>query len=517
LLDQPLDLTEPISPRSPIAYRLLLIPALVHLLVHLLTNGNYGMFRDEYYYLACADHLAWGYVDQPPLSIVLLAIWKAVWGDSLTAIRVVPALCGAGLVLLTGMLAAELGARKYGQLLAAVAMAVGVVGLVITGFYSMNALDFIFWTAAYLLLARILRTGQQRNWYWLGLVLACGLLNKIGLLVFGLALVVGLLLARQWAQFRHRQLWLAGGLALAGLLPYLLWNLAHDWPTLEFIRNAKLYKISDLSPLAFISENVLEANPLTLPIWLAGLGWLLLASRAIRWRTLGWIFLAALVILIVQKSKPYYLGAAFPVLMAAGGAAWEGWTRGPRIRWFRYVLLTLVVLGGVVLLPMTVPVLSVADFNTYQQRLGISPETGEDIRGDVMPQYFSDRFGWQEMTDLVAGVYSGLSPAEQAACVILATNYGQAGGVQYRGRGRGLPPVVCLHNNYWLWGPGERDWSVVICVGGSREQLEEYFSEVVEAGRVTAPGAIENGTLVSVCRDLKFPLTETWGYVKLFV
>ena len=82
-------------------------------LVHFLFNGRYGYFRDELYYAACGEHLAWGYVDQPPLVAVLARFARWLLGNSLSALRFFPALAAAAKVLLAGSMARELGGRRF--------------------------------------------------------------------------------------------------------------------------------------------------------------------------------------------------------------------------------------------------------------------------------------------------------------------------------------------------------------------------------------------------------------------
>ena len=501
---------------QPIAWRPLLIIAGVQVLLHLLTNGRYGIFRDEYYYLACAARPAWGYVDQPPLSIWILAAWKAVFGDSVHALRILPALCGAGLIFLTGATAAELGGRRWAQSLAGLAVAMGAAGLVICGFYSMNAFDMLVWIGAYWLLIRILRSGDGRWWPWLGLLLGIGLLNKIGLLVFGVALAIALVATPHRRHLVDRRLWLAGGIALIFLLPYLIWNATHDWATWEFIQNAKQYKISGLSPLVFLKECLLEANPLTVPLWLGGLLWLLLARRARRFRLVGMMFVLTYLILILQKSKPYYLAASFSVLIAAGGVAWENWTDGRRWRWLRWFLAANLLAGFIIFAPMALPLLPLERSVAYMQRLGIVPTPQEVGHDAAAPQYFADRFGWENLAASVAAVCADLPAGERSHCVIVASNYGQAGALEYWAEKYDLPPVYCFHNNYWFWGPPPAT-GVVIAVTYHRKVLDETFAEVSAAGAAETPRALESRIPIWLCRDLQRPMDELWNDLKNFI
>jgi hypothetical protein len=502
-------------PPKPVAWGLLLLPAIAQLLLHVLTNGRFGIFRDEYYYLACAARPAWGYVDQPPFSIWVLTAWKTAFGDSVHSIRILPALCGSGLIVLAGATAAQLGGGRWAQLFAALATAVSVVGLVISGFYSMNCYDLLFWLGAYYLLIRVARTGDGRGWYWMGLVLGLGLFNKIGLLVFGLALVIGLLVTRHRRHFTTPRLYVAGAIAVSFALPYVLWNIANEWAALEFIENAKAGKIVAFSPLDFLVENILEANPATLPLWVGGLAWLFLARRAGRYRLVAVMFVATFAILVAQRSKPYYFAASFPVLMAAGGVAWERWTSGRRWRWIRWVWVVHLLGAGIAVTPMAVPVLSPERTVAYGQRLGITPSAQEVGHTSALPQYFSDRLGWENLARVVSEVYRNLPADERARCVVFGQNYGHAGSLEYWSRRYELPPVYSTHNNYWLWGPPPGA-DVAIVIRGSRERLEQLYEEVVEAGVAESPYAMESRMTIWICRGLKRPIEEIWREAKSY-
>jgi len=502
----------------PVAWGFVLIPAVVQLLLHLFTNGNYGIFRDEYYYLACADRLAWGYVDHPPLSIWILAAWKTVFGASIHSIRLLPALSGSALIVLTGAMAAQLGGGRWAQLFAAVASGIGAAGLVICGFYSMNCYDFLVWTGAYYLLIRIARTDDGAGWLWMGLLLGLGLFNKIGVLVFGAALAAGLVVTKHRRHFTDWRLWAAGGLALLFLLPYVSWNVAHDWPTLEFIENAKRYKIASISPVGFLAENILEANPLTVPLWVGGLIWLFVARPARKFRIVGVMIVLTWVLLVLQKSKPYYFASSIPVMMAAGGVAWERWTEGHRWRGTRWVLLGTLIAGLAIFAPLAVPLMSPAGLDAYQKKLGVVPNTGEvDVSGEL-PQYFSDRFGWEELARTVSEVYRSLPEGERSRAIVIGQNYGQSGALEYWSDRYQLPPVHGNHNNYWIWGPPDVDENtVVIAVNFDREYLEQEFDEVVDAGVAETPWARESRMVVRVCRGLKRPIGEIWDDIQLFI
>jgi len=504
-----------INVAQPLAWRWLIVLAAVQLLAHIFTNGRFGIFRDEYYYLACAARPAWGYVDQPAFSIWALKVWTSAFGDSVHSIRVLPELCGVVLIFLTGATAAQLGGGRWAQLFAGFAVMIGAAGLVICGFYSMNCFDFLFWIGAYCVLIRIARTGDGHTWLWMGLVIGLGLFNKIGIMMFVLAMLVGILATRHRRHFLNPGLYIAGLIALVFLAPYVLWNAAHDWAALEFIRNAQGGKIAAFSPLEYFTENILMANPITVPLWLGGLIWLLLAKRARAFQLVAITFLATYVILILQSSKPYYFAASFPVLMAAGGVAWEQWTRG-RWRWVRWLLVLNLIVGAGVMAPVALPILSPQGTIDYGQRMGIIPKPQEVGHNSELPQYFSDRLGWENLARSVSDIYMSLPAEDRDRCVVMGQNYGHAGSLEYWSRKYDLPPVYSTHNSYWLWGPPPPDTEVVIVIQGSREQLEAIFDEVVEAGTAVTELAIESHMTIWVCRGLRRPLSEIWRDYKSY-
>lgn len=500
------------------AWVLITAIAAVQFVAHLVTNGHYGMFRDEFYYLACADHLDWGYVDQPPLSIALLAAWKAIAGDSVQAIRILPALAGASVVVLAGMLARELGGSRFAQGFAALAAAAAPAYIAMTGFYSMNAFELVVWTAAFYLLARLFNTGQKRIWVPLGLLLGVGLLNKISVFVLGAGIAGGLLLTRWRGQLRSGHLWAGVAIALVLFVPHVIWQVTHGWPTLEFIANAKKYKIAEFTPPAFLLEQLMLMHPILFPLWFAGLGYLLYSRSMAPYRIFGWVFVIALVILVVQKSKPYYLVPAFTPLLAAGSVALERVGRR-RMRWVKPVSVALVAVTGVAIAPLAMPILPVKTLVRYQAAIGLRPSADENSEEAELPQLFSDRLGWREMTGVVASVYEGLPESERERCIIYTGNYGEAGAISYYGRSYGLPRVVSGHNNYFLWGPGEVEPEVLIAIGAGRRGLEQVFEEVTEAAVVDTPYSRpgERGLTVYVARRPKVSLLEGWAATKQFI
>jgi hypothetical protein len=425
--------------------------AFVKLAFHLATARGYGLFRDELYYLASTNHLAWGYVEHPPLSIALLGLSRAVLGDSLIATRFLPAVAGAATVFIAGLIVRELGGGRRAELLAAIAVLIMPTYLAIGHFFSMNSFDIFFWAALSWIAVRALLHGQSRAWLAFGVLAGIGLMNKIsvGFLAFGLTL--GLVLTSQRSHLARPWLWLGGILALLIFLPHLIWQMQYDWPTLEFQANARAEKNLSLSAFQFFSEQVLMANPITLPLWLAGLGGLLFSRRFARLRPLGLVYPILFVLFVTQAGKTYYLTPIYTLLFAAGAVVIE-----PALAWRRWVtpaLATLLVIAGIAILPIAVPVLSPESLIAYTRSIGIAPPALENQEQGALPQIFADMHGWQELVDTVERVAASLPASEREHAVVLATNYGEAGALDVLGPARGLPPVVSGHNSYWFWLP----------------------------------------------------------------
>jgi hypothetical protein len=498
--------------------RMLISLALVTLLIHLGSNGAYGYFRDELYAIACSKHLAWGYVDQPPFSELMLFISGHLLGTSLFALRFLPAVCGALVACLMGLIAREMGGDRFAQALAATAFIVGGVYLAIDNYYSMNCFDHLFWALAIYILVRILKNGDARLWVLFGLVAGLGLENKYSMGFLGLGLIVGLALTPARKHFRIPWLWVGGALAALIFLPHVLWEVRHHFPTAEFIHNVTFKKNLPMTPLAFLEECALEVHPFTLPVWLAGLIYLFFSRQGRKFQVLGWIYVAVLGILLSTHSKPYYFAPAFLILLPAGAVAVSAFLTRPHRNWLKPSYLGVMVLGGILTAPLVLPVLPIETFIRYQSWIGIRPSTGE--RGEEsfkLPQMYADMFGWPEMVAQVAQVYNRLSPEEKADCVIGASNYGEAGAIDFFGKQYALPNAISSHNNYWFWGPGPKPGKLLLVIGGSKEGYERMYEDVQEVATFEHPYARESGAPIFLCRKPKHTLQEIWPRMRSFI
>ncbi|HKH47688.1 MAG TPA: glycosyltransferase family 39 protein [Thermoanaerobaculia bacterium] len=496
------------------------LPTLAAILLHLPFLEKYGWFRDELYYVVCGLHPAFGYVDHPPLvAWIARAVWE-ISGESHAALRLLSVLNGAAVVFLAGWTAREMGGGRFAQELAAVCALTAPVYLFMFHTFSMNPFDVLFWTLGAFVLARILRTGNGRLWLLFGLITGLGLLNKHSILFFGFGVAAGLLLTPERRHLREPWIWLGGAIAAALALPHLLWQIRNGWPTAEFIHNATTYKNVALSPVAFLVEQVMQMNPFAALVWVGGLGWLLLGRSGRPFRLLGWMYVAAFVVLVSQSSKAYYLAPAYPVLFAAGGTALEAGLRQLRQGWLRPALagalLVLVLAGGAIGALLVVPILSIPDLIRYQHALGIQPSAGERQRLGDLPQHFADMHGWPAMVAEVDRVYRSLPPEEQEKAGIFGQNYGEAGAIDVLGRAQGLPPATSGHNNYFLWGP-HASGEVLIVLGGDEEDNRRVCPRLEKAGTVRCDHCMpyEDDLPVWICRGVD--LQGLWPELKEYI
>ena len=345
----------------------------------------------------------------------------------------------------------------------------------------------------------------------LGITLGLGLLNKIGMLWIGLGILVAVALGKHRRWLATRWPWIGGAIASLLFLPYVVWNATHNWAHLEFIRGAVDGKYSGLDAWSFLSGQILIQNPVTLPVWLAGLVFLFTPAGS-RFRAVGIVFLTATLVLLVNgHSKSEYLASAYAGVFAAGGVAWERWLEAPRRRGLRVALAGLVA-AGILLTPVVLPILPVETYIRYANALGIQPSTAESKELAELPQFYADMFGWEEKAAAVAEVYQALPPEERRVAAIYAENYGRAGAIDYFGPRYGLPSAIGGHNNYWLWGPGGATGEVVIYVGGAEEGPASAFESYERAGTAYCDYCMpyEKDIPIWVARRIKRPTQEIW-------
>ena len=490
----------------------------IKIVLHLPVLGRYGYHHDELYFLACGHHLSVGYVDHPPMVPWLARLAHELFGPSLFGLRLLPMLAGALLVMLTVWMAHSLGGGRFAQAVAGVGVLTAPVYVRLANLFCIPAFEVALWMVAFHLLIRILDRSEdgsasghgEKLWPWLGLVAGLGLLTKHSMLFFGFGLVVALALTPHRRHFRSPWLYFGGLIALVVFLPNLIWQMSNDWPTVQFLGGLHENVMSRIPGALFIAGQFLYIGPAAAPIWIAGLGFLF-SPAGRRFRYLGWVWLACFVLLLVLKSKIYYLAPAYPPLLAAGGCMIEKFAKQGR-PWVRPALAVWIATLTLVLLPLSLPVFSIDATESYIRKITFGAfnnlyELTADLRG---------MFGWQERLEAVAEVWHGLSPAEQERAVVLGSDYGNAGAIDYFGAEFGLPSAVSTHMSYHLWGLPDREIDILVAVNVPLRDLEVYYQDI----ELVAERELENVNpwdrefRVYVARKPKADLRREWPGLK---
>jgi hypothetical protein len=441
----------------------------------------YGLFHDELYYWAGAKRLALGYVDHPPLAPWVLAAATALLGDGRLGFRLVPSLCCAGTVLLTGRMARRLGAGGFGQTLAGIGVALMPMSLVIFSFYSVNALEILLWTAATLLLVELVRTGNERLWLGIGAIAGLGLLDKHTFALLAAGLGVGIVTTPLRAWLRSRWPWYGAAVAVILAMPNLVWNARNDWPSLAFYRSRPAVDLPATVPEA-LELQVLGANPANLLVWVPGVLFLLFSRRARAYRPLAIAFLALFVVILLSgHRRADRIAGIYPVVLAAGATFWDQW----RGRWHTGVRIAVtgaLLACGALAVPATLPILSPRAAEAYFEAIREKPEIEAADVGQAIPLYFSGRLWAERFAEAVVEAWEAIPPGEQERAVVLAPHWVFASVVEYYGRDRGLPPVVAPHNAYWFWREEAAGRDVVLSVAIPSDVLSRYFAETREVG-----------------------------------
>ena len=487
--------------------------------------GPYGWFIDELYYRACAQRLAWGYVDHPPLSIAVLALARAPFGDSLLAMRAVPALALAGTALTSSALAQRLGGGGFARALAAVSVLSSPVALLLCSFFSMNAIELLLWPICALVFVELVDRGG-RLWLGFGALLGLAVLNKHTSATFGVVLLAGLLLTPAREQFRTRWPWLGALVAALIIAPNLIWQLRHGWPSLEFYAQAQKLKNIETPALVVLANQALVAGPTALPLAILGVAALLRDRSRKASLALGAGFLALLAALMLSHSSRFErLIGYYPILFAAGATALERIASRGRA-WLQAAALAFIPLGAVALTPISLPLFSLSLTGAYARALGIVPQI-EKNRSGALPQWFADRLAWPELVGAVAQVYRALPADDRAHALLLAPSYGEAGALELWGPALGLPPVLSSHNTYYLWSqellaahepPEAASSTVVISVGIPPDGLERWFERVDRIGAFECADCVDwrRNRPIVVARAPRVPLLQIWPKLKHF-
>jgi len=488
-------------------------------LLQMATNGRYGYFRDELYYLALSHHLDWGYVDLAPMAPFALYIARGLFGNSMHAIRLLPALALGAEILITGLITRGLGGKRFAVLLACLSVSMAPVILNNASRFSMNPFEALFWMGSVYFLVRAMNRNRPELLLWCGVLLGLGLENKHSTAFFLISLTVGLLASPERRWFRTKWLWMAAVVIVLLSLPNLIWQYQHDFATWVDLSNVKkIHKNVELPPLPFLKQQIMTLLPINALIWIAGLGFLLFHRDGKRYRVLGVTYLVSLAIMMALHGKDYYLAPIYPMLFAAGGVFWQKFIElHSRLRWVNVALPVVLLVLGAIAFPLVLPVLSPDQIVPYMQALGIGVSRTETHMESSLPQHFADEFGWPEMVAQVAEVYHAMPADERAKTAILAGNYGSAGAIDFFGPRYGLPPSISAHQNYYYWGFRQYTGESLIMLNWQLDDAQYWCQNVEEGSKVGHLYAMgwEHYTIL-ICHGLKKPLAEAWPHFKVW-
>jgi 4-amino-4-deoxy-L-arabinose transferase-like glycosyltransferase len=470
-------------------------------------SARYGYHRDELYFLAASDHLAWGYVDQPPLTVALAGLAKAVFGDSLVGLRLLPAVAVGVAVVLTGLTARELAGSdqavsRAAQVLAAACVAASGVTVALGHLHATATFDLAFWAALLLALVRLLRTDDARLWPVVGVLAGVGMLNKTTVLQLAGVCLLGLLADRRGRALLATPHF-AAAVLIAGAIasPYLAWQAGHGWPQLEIFADLRAENGGLGAGLAFIPLQVPMTNPFLTPVWVLGLLWLLRSPDGRRWRPVAVGYLLLVAFYVAVGGKPYYAFGFYPALFAAGAvrlaaraaARAAGRDRSLRLR----RALPAVALAAVPLLPLLLPVLPASS-------LSWTSAVNDDA---------AETFGWPAYVRQIEQVRAGLPAAERAEAAVVTGNYGEAGALVRFAAPEVAARTFSGHNSYWFFGRPAVDGAIVVAVGFPRSWLAGRFDSVTPARRLDNGAGIDNeeqGRTVWVCRGMHGSWASAW-------
>ena len=463
-------------------FSILAVLALIGVLVHTLTNGQYGFHRDELAMLDDARYLAWGYVAYPPVTPFIARVALGLFGPSLVGVRFFAALAQAVALVLTGLMARQLGGGRAAQVVAALAVAVAPVSLAAGALFQYVSFDYLWWVAVAYTIIRLLKSEDARWWLAAGAVIGLGMMTKYTVVFLVAGVIAGVLFTPARRYLRSPWLWCGVALALAIFLPNFIWQVRHGFISLDFLSHIHARDVRIGRTQNFLIDQLLvAANLFTVLLWVAGLCYYFLARDGKRYRLVGWMFVVPLALFIVAKGRGYYMAPAYPMLLAAGAVLEERAVASLTAGWARLVrghTCVALAVGGALAIAVVLPI---APVNSSWWRL--ANRVNDDFREEI---------GWPELVETIAGIHASLPAGERAHVGILAGNYGEAGAIDLYGPAHGLPKAISGINSYWARGYGDPPPRTLIVVGLSREFLELNFESCVLAGHVANRYGVEN-------------------------
>jgi hypothetical protein len=470
-------------------------------IVHLLTNGRYGLHRDELQFLTDARHLDWGFVPYPPFTPFVERISLEIFGMSLVGLRLFSVIAQAAAVAVTGFITWELGGGRLAQGTAAFAVALSPLPLFEGTEFQYSTFDYLWWVLIAYFVIRMLKTDDPRWCLAIGVTIGVGFMTKYTMGFYVAGIVGGLVLTRARRFLASGWFWAGIALALVICLPNLVWQARHDWISLHFLQHIHKRDVGQGRSNGFLwGQFRICTNLCSAPLWIAGL---IFFFRDRRYRMLGWMYVIPLALFMVGKGRDYYLAPVYPMLMAMGAVAGERWVAGLSRLWRGVVeglLFTGIAAYGVLLGLIIIPFASGGTLKAFALK------NNGDLREEI---------GWTELCEAVAGIRDALPPDQRESMRVLVGNYGEGGAIEMLGPAYQLPPPIMLTNSGWLRGYPTPPPSTLIVVGWSPSQMDEAFTGCRLAGHVANPSGVKNEESedhpdIYVCGGPRKPWAEFW-------
>jgi hypothetical protein len=497
-------------------YWFLLPPAIFSFLLLISSSfiPDYGFFNDEFYYIACANRLDWGYVDHPPFSIGVLYLINMIFGDSLIAVRAVPAFCSSIVVFLSGLIVRELGGSRSLQIISAFSVSFLPVPLIIFSLYSMNSFEILFMSIVFLLILKMVKENDTKYWILIGIIMGLGFMNKHTVILYLVSLLIGFIMSRNTKLILSRNFLYAIILAFVIFLPNLIWQISNGFSSLEFYNNATKFKNINSNIVDVLLFQILSANPILSVIWIAGLFSLFLKRDLSGFRLFGWAYIFLIAIMIISgSSRPDRIVSIYYILIPIGWIAIDI----IRKKWLNFLIkystfiLSLVV--GLILVPFSLPLLPPETAEKYFEKtsLNIPIEAGLE---SSLPMFYVYRMDWEKPAEALSKVLKALHEDEQSKTLIVAGNYGFASSIEFYSDKFDLPKVICNHNSFWHWSKDilTSDITTLISFGITKESLENSFDSVISTGKIVESKYWYDHFKrpIYICRNPKDDLQKLW-------
>ncbi len=492
---------------------LVLLIAALSLLVHLLTYDVLGFHRDELLYLALGRHMAAGFWSNPPLIGLVSFVSQLLPGDPLLTTRILPAIAGAVLVVVVGLITRELGGGIFAQVFACLSITLSL--LMLRGFSMLQPVpfDILFWTLILYWLLRYLKTEKPVFLMLIGIGLGLGIMNKYMVLFLALGIIVAVTFTPHRKLWINKYTWYAALIALVLIIPNLVWQYNHGFPVINHMTELRDTQLVHVKRVNILIDQLLMFTFSSL-VWLTGLFFLLFSPRAKSFRVFGFVYLVVMLTFVILRGKSYYSAGLYPFLFAAGGVAWEEILKTAKIK---VVGMLLVILLSSLSVPLSIPVMPADRLAALYAKIPANMGGEALLRwedGDMhpLPQDFADMIGWDELADIV--IRASDTIADKNRIVIYAENYGQAGAIEQFGRSHGLPDVVSFSDNYLLWIPDSLSSGkdLLFYVNDELgEDVDSLFVQCDSIGSITNINAREYGTTVYLCRSPKNNFNKFWA------